>query len=627
LKIDKYNIDTPSFLENNITEIDKIYYSFDKLIYNYSIPNSLSTHHLYLGIENIYNYYNNNDIDEVQYDIITINNEYSIIAGELKKYSGTFNDIYYMNYNYSYEPDEINNDSTNQIHSTQYGKDIVFDEYTLENYKIVLGDDIYYGLEFIFKLIDSNIEITETGIINDDIILNIGEYLELIDITTKLNALNLKNEIENSESSIKELYIDVTTANLLNVSGFRLLDNNVFFRSDINNNFIIRLSEIDNDLIENDNVILSYPYYKKRYQEIYTYSKSDYTNADNYHYGEILGKELLDSSVALTPYTDIMSKEEINFVSDYDNLNDFEYKLHATDNINNILITNNFVDNDRFKIYGLAIDIDNSNSNYLNSTNYTTFINNVNSGKIKLLPFPVPMLLNSNNMNICSYNSINDINNYIGLEIINHSITSDSTDYNITQYKDIINNYVNGDNELTEYDKVVYNAYNSNTFQWNFNDFTLINKNRMEYIYMIYDTYSESYDIVNIYDLENIDYHVNKLELHNSNKYIRNYVRFYDSNPVDKITYINGAMNLISGYDITHKPIYYKELEIKNGGNIHGDISKMVLYCKVYNIDTYNIYNVQFEILMEDFTTSGNDLIYNIENLITSNEHIVDQLE
>jgi hypothetical protein len=193
--------------------------------------------------------------------------------------------------------------------------------------------------------------------------------------------------------------------------------------------------------------------------------KSDYTNAENFHYGKILGKELLNSSIGLSNYENLISNAEINEVPDYDNLNDFEYKLHVTSNLNNILISNNFVDVDRFKIYGVAIDVDNSDSNYLNNVNYETFINNINIGKIKLLPFPVPLMLDSDNMNICSYNSINDINNYIGLNDVNSNITNDLVDYDLTQLKDIIYEYVNGDNTLTEYDKVSYNAYNTNALR------------------------------------------------------------------------------------------------------------------------------------------------------------------
>jgi hypothetical protein len=151
-----------------------------------------------------------------------------------------------------------------------YNKNIIFDEYTLETYKLVLGEDVYHGLEFIFKLISSDIKSSDTGIVTDTAILNIGEYLELIDITTKINALNLKNEIENSENSINELYIDTTNSNLSEVGSFRLLESNVFFRLDVNTNFVIKLSDIDDALIESDTVIISYPYYKKRNQAIYT---------------------------------------------------------------------------------------------------------------------------------------------------------------------------------------------------------------------------------------------------------------------------------------------------------------------------------------------------------------------
>jgi hypothetical protein len=101
LKTDKYNIDQPSLSEENVSISEDVNYSFDKLIYNYSTPNSLSTHHLYLGIENIYSYFNNVDISNVQYDIITINNEYSILAGKIEQFSTYNNDFNYMNYNYS----------------------------------------------------------------------------------------------------------------------------------------------------------------------------------------------------------------------------------------------------------------------------------------------------------------------------------------------------------------------------------------------------------------------------------------------------------------------------------------------------------------------------------------------
>jgi hypothetical protein len=144
---------------------------------------------------------------------------------------------------------------------------------------------------------------------------------------------------------------------------------------------------------------------------------------------------------------------------------------------------------------------------------------------------------------------------------------------------------------------------------------------------MIYDTYSETYDVINVYDLENIEYHVDKLKLDNKNKYIRNQVRFYDTNPVDKITYIEGSIELVSGYNITHKPIYYKDFEIKNLTSIYGNVNKIVLDCKIYNTDTYNIYDAEYEILAADFTNVGDDVFFDLENLTTSNERIVDRLE
>ena len=39
---------------------------------NYEYPNSLSSHHIYINLNDIYNYFTNEDIDKVNYDIISI---------------------------------------------------------------------------------------------------------------------------------------------------------------------------------------------------------------------------------------------------------------------------------------------------------------------------------------------------------------------------------------------------------------------------------------------------------------------------------------------------------------------------------------------------------------------------
>lgn len=624
LKENKYTINTLLSTEDNIVNEDTLTYNFEKLVYNYNYPNSLSTHHIYIGIENIYNYISENDITNVDYDILSINNEYSIIAGIKNQIIGQGYNVSYMNYNYSYDNSNINN--INKLYSTQYSKYIKLETSITQTYKNVLGEKVFNDLEYIFKFIDSQIVNNDTGINTYVNKLNIGEYLNIISIYNQLNAYNIKNTAENSDLAIDDIQLDVTTGNILNISTFRLLSNNVYFRTDVNNNFIISISDILDSILV-DSVKISHPYYTKSTNVIYEIEAIDYTSINTQHSGEILDKKLINSTVNSSDFTNIILKEEIDFIGTYDNLNDFSYLLNLTGNISELLINNTFLDSNRFKIYGAAIDIDNSDTNYLSKvTNYYTLKKYIESYKINIMPYPVPMILdNLSNMNINTNSAITHINDYFNLDSVSSNIINDSTVYNITTYKENVSNYVNNISTLDEYDKTVYNLYNENSLIYNFYDLTLMNKNYMNYIYLIYDKYTDNYDVINIFDLIGIDYHKNKIEF-DYNKYIKNTIKFYDTNPAAKNLTVSGYVNLTSGYTINNKPIYYNKLEILNGNNLIGYIEKVVIDCKIYNTLSYEIINTEVLLDYSDFTKEGNNLVYLFSDILSANEEIVDDL-
>jgi len=119
----------------------------------------------------------------------------------------------------------------------------------------------------------------------------------------------------------------------------------------------------------------------------------------------------------------MITNEDLSNVPTYTRFADFNYKIKATSSINEILIDNTFLEQDRFKIYGAAVNLSKSNINYIKDASFDTIKVFYNSGYLKIEPFPVPMLTNINEWNICSSNTIAHVNDHFGLDAISDAIT------------------------------------------------------------------------------------------------------------------------------------------------------------------------------------------------------------
>lgn len=321
----------------------------------------------------------------------------------------------------------------------------------------------------------------------------------------------------------------------------------------------------------------------------------------------------------VSQYSDFLTWED-STVANRLELIDYDIKLNNF-KVNNFLYTNNIVnDANRFIVSGLSINLDTSLSSAIselggvNSDEFIAILKKyVNKNKIDAQIYPLPILSNNINtfLNINTGNTINTINNetiYTENYIKNMYING----FNFIDVRNDINNLIdNPASTLGVYDRSIYNIYNK-AFS-NFDLLQLRNQQIFNVIYMITDTFTGIKDFIKIDLLKNPypiltsndfienDFYDKSTNLFKHAKENFNYqtkqnlsafFSNYENTPYNEETSFKTSLFSTSKY-INKLPIFLKEIVVKNGGYLNGEITKIqITNAKVYDGTTYSVIDI-----------------------------------
>lgn len=624
LQSEKFSVDKPSEYpnEDHITEHDNsINYKFNNYFKNSTgYVYSLSTFDLYESLKYIYNYFTNETINNIKnYNIFTINNEYSIISG---KYilKDSYYTVYTTDFGYSISFETINTTPLYKITSIINNKSIIFEPGTYVDYTTAIGTEITEQLYDLFLINGGGLAANKCNFDVGTTDVNISKY----------NYINkcLKEIDANSLSSIIKTYTDKTlnftltyndnNKNKLNAACFQIGSTNIFTR---NTNTLFNIpSSIVTPLLEGNVGKVSTPFGTNR---IYTYNVPLYTEMQYFHKGDVISKKLVDSTSPETPFGDMISNSDISTLSNYTRLSDFEYDVKTTSSLNDILINNEFVDLNRYKIYGVAVNLNSSKTLFIRDTTFEQFKEWVRLGNIKVMPFPVPMLTNVNNQNICTESTISHVNEHFNLNNTHNLVTDQTTPFSPSDYKIQITDYVNNSTNLSTYDKNSYNVYNMNSFKYDFYQLQKISSSSYNYIYMIYDTVYNSFELIKLQDLINFNSHFGKLSINTNYNNTNNKVSIYQDTSSNATSRIYNGVNITDSYPITSSKVQYDNLRLVNYQKTIGKMSSISLVYNVYNKVSQIYTNKNATLHESDFTISGNDVVFDLKQLADANEVLV----
>lgn len=643
LQTKRFSVDRPedSVSQAVVTEEqDLLKYSFYRYFNNTdSISTTLSGCNFYNSLKTIYNYIDNQTIrDLMSYNIFTINDEYSIIAGKYYLAISSYN-LWATDFKENISLDKINYDQSFKLDSIVNNKPIFFEEDETISYETVLGKEFTDLINELYRIKENKISINECGIETGERELNIEELNNVNTILMELDAKKTLLHVQSNANDLASINInfDNSKNNKLNVACFTFYKAVIFVRP-IESYFNFPVIEISKYQTQGSDGKINIPYglhfsdinkvYAISGGQVFKFNFTSHEPVINQHSGEFTTRKLLDTTADVVyNFISPLTEHELNAITGYTRFADFNYQVTATSYLNNIAVENSFLEENRFIICGVAINISTTNSYYIRFiTSVNALKSYVASGYVKVEPFPVPMFIDANGWNVGTTNTIAQINNNFNLDV-SHDLITDSTNiFNITAYKNSISSFVNGESSgLSAYDISSYNAYNQNSFKQNYSQLRSIDLNRMDYIYMIYDKYTNTFDLISTKDLRNSAYHKGKISFSRQIANVYRKTDFHENNPIEAS--INFTNTISCSNTLGSEFIFFKELRIINYEIIFSKIDSVQLNYKVYNKSSTTYLNKTVILDEDDFIISGNDRYIDLTLLNSADEIIVGNLK
>lgn len=140
---------------------------------------------------------------------------------------------------------------------------------------------------------------------------------------------------------------------------------------------------------------------------------------------------------------------------------------------------------------------------------------------------------------------------------------------------------------------------------------------------MIYDTFTDTYDLIKVSDLTNFSYHLYKLGASNTRYYWQGNVDFYEQAPQDVIVTSAGTATITEDYSVDNNIIYFTKLTLMSYIGLVSEFDYISLTYNFINTDTdfYGYDTIYLHI--SDFTSIGNDLVYDFRDGLGSNIKVV----
>jgi len=189
--------------------------------------------------------------------------------------------------------------------------------------------------------------------------------------------------------------------------------------------------------------------------------------------------------------------------------------------------------------------------------------------------------------------------------------------------KDNITNYINSidaTDNLSVYDISSFNAYNSNSYLYNFYEMQKMNPVNFQYIYLLYDKFTDTFDLIRLKNLLNVSYHTAGIQLTQSNQYSGGSISLYEGETSPKSTYITNNIYITQKYPSTENRVKWTTLKIFNYTTLNSQLAYFSLNYRVYNTVANVETSKAVTLSISDFTTVGNDIIFNLMSLCSTNE-------
>jgi len=319
---EKFSVDNPLGYTNIATTVEdstSLTYNFNKYFNNkHESSMTLSGHNLYETLIELYNYIDNTTLNDLSaYNIFSINNEYSIIAGGLSSNPNTT--LFYTDWEKCVNIEDIN-DSTLLNLKTHNDKNLILQE---ENYITLInaiGEDLYYAVTDMNSIATSSIPYTKCGIRVGNITLNTAELDFITESLDTIGAVKTKSAVINSPNALTIMevpYGDATNFNSQNIVCFSFGPYTFYTRKANNSSFKIPTNDIiparalqhswakvcsPNSITTWYESLYNNPYYIANsaalptpvfpYYIIYNFIQSDYTALTTFNYGLVTSKKL-----------------------------------------------------------------------------------------------------------------------------------------------------------------------------------------------------------------------------------------------------------------------------------------------------------------------------------------------